>query len=72
MVISKMSRIPQIKIANEEIKQETVFKYLRCLFTEDMCCDQEVKCRIALVKEALIRKKRLLCRSLHIKLKRVW
>ena len=57
-----MSRTAWVKIANEEIEQVTV--------KEDIRCSEQVKCRISLVKEALNRKKRLLCGSLDTKLKK--
>ena len=52
----KMSRTPQIKIANERTEQLTVIKDLGCLVGEDMPSNHEMKCRIALAKEALNRK----------------
>ena len=55
-----------IKIANEKIKQVTVFKSIECLVREDMRCGQGVKRRIELAKDALNIKKRLLCRSLYV------
>ena len=67
MAIGKVSRNAQIKTANEEFKQVTTFKHLECLVREDMSCSQDVNCRIALVKEALSRKKRLLSELLDIK-----
>ena len=54
-------------MANEEIGQVTVFKYLGRLGREDIRCSQEVKYRTALSKEALNRKKRLLFRPLDVK-----
>lgn len=43
-VTSKMDKIAEIKITNEEIEQVIVFRYLRCLVRIYMHYSKEVKC----------------------------
>ena len=50
----------KIAIDREEIQQVTEFCYLGNLISDDAKCDKEIKKRIAIEKEALIKRKELL------------
>ena len=54
MVISKKDSIPtcSITIGHDNIKQVTSFRYLGTLIKSDGKCDDEIKCRIGIAKDA--------------------
>src|SRR6516225_7306849 len=53
MVISKIEgKKVEIKIGQHKVEQVQKFKYLGALVTEDGKCEEEIKCRIAIAKQA--------------------
>jgi len=52
-----------IYINGEKVQQVNKFKYLGSLITEDGRCDVEIKCRIAMAKEAFNKRRELLTKN---------
>ena len=69
MVVSKQPNPPRcnITINNETLKQVEQFKYLGSILTQDSRCNQEIKTRIAIAKQAFSKMKNFLT-NLHISL----
>ena len=57
MVIGRKPKKIHIRIKGESIEQEDSFKYLGCNISRNMNCCQEVKQRIAVVKESFNRRR---------------
>ena len=53
MVIERKPKKIDIRIKDETVEQEDIFKCLGCNISSNMNCCQEVKQRIAMAKEAL-------------------
>jgi len=58
-----------ITVNGKELESVTQFFYLGSMVTEDCRSECEVRCRIALAKEAFNKKKDLMCGSLSLQLK---
>ena len=50
-----------MKIGREKVEQVTSFRYLGCTINENMKCEQEIKRRIGIAKEAFRKKKHVFC-----------
>src|SRR5215470_8220200 len=50
----------------EQIKQ---FQYLGAMVTEDERCEQDIKCRIAMAKQAFVKRKKVLCSNMSMALR---
>lgn len=71
MVISKEgSKEVKIDLEGHRVEQVRRFKYLGSIISEDARCSDEVKCRIAMAKEAFNRRKELLSRTITLVLKK--
>ena len=70
MVISKTgNKKVDITIGQHRVEQVQQFKYLGALITEDGRCTKEIKCRIAMAKQAFTRRKKILCSKMSIALR---
>ena len=70
MVISKQrGKKCKIIVDNVELEQVKSYKYLGSWITEDGKCDQEIKTRIGMAKDAFWKQKELLRRDLNLKVK---
>src|SRR5215831_12141300 len=70
MVISKTgNKDVEITIGQHKVEQVQQFRYLGALITEDGRCAQEVKCRIAMAKQAFTRRKKILCSKMNMALR---
>ena len=70
LVVSRKSQPPEIRlrIGGESIKQVGKFKYLGSWITSDGKCDQDIRSRIVMAKEAFQRMKPILAhKKLSIK-----
>ncbi|KAJ4446928.1 hypothetical protein ANN_13629 [Periplaneta americana] len=65
MVIGRKIRKINLRVLNEAVEQVDSFKYLGCTISCNMSCSQEVKRRIAMVKEAFNRKRSIFCGPLE-------
>ena len=59
-----------MRIKYESVKYVDSFKYLGCNISSNMNCCQEVKQRIAMVKEAVNRKRSIFCGPLEKELRK--
>src|SRR6266853_53478 len=61
MLVSKRpGREMRIEVDGQRLEQVTKFKYLGAIITENGRCDEEVRVRIGMAKEAFCKKKELL------------
>ena len=65
MVIGRKPKKTGMRIKDEPVEQVDSFKYLGCNISSNMNCCEEVKQRIAMAKEAFIRKSSISRRSLE-------
>jgi len=71
MVISKTGhKIVDIKIGQHKVEQVQQFKYLGATVTEDGRCEQEIKCRIAMAKQAYTKRKNILASKMCLSLRK--
>ena len=70
MVIGRKPRNINVRANSEIIQQVDSFKYLGCTISSDMSCNQEVKMRIAIAKEAFNRRKNVFCGPMDIGLRK--
>src|SRR5215470_14995015 len=61
----------RVKIMIEQHIKEQVkrFKYLGAMVTEDGRCEQDIKCRIAVAKQAFVKRKKVLCSNMSMALR---
>ena len=70
MVISKTEgKKVEIKVGQHQVEQVEQFKYLGSVITEDGRCSKEIKCRIALAKQAFTKNKKILCSNICMSLR---
>ena len=70
MVISKTEgKKVEIKVGQRQVQQVEQFKYLGSVITGDGRCSKEIKCRIAIAKQALTKNKKLLCSNMCVSLR---
>jgi len=70
MVISKAEgKRVEIKIGQHKVEQVKQFKYLGAMVTEDGRCEQDIKCRIAMAKQAFVKRKKVLCSNMSMALR---
>ena len=63
MVVSKTGdRFANITIDGKRVEQVSSFKYLGSIISEDGRCESDIKCRIAMAKEAFNSRKELLAK----------
>ena len=70
MVIGTKGTRVDVKIGREKVEQVTSFRYLGCIINENMKCEQEIKTRIVITKEAFRKKKHVFCESLSKELRK--
>ena len=70
LVVGRKTKKIDVRIKGEAIQQAVGFKYLGCNISSNMYYCQEVKQRIAMAKEAFIRKRSVLCRPLEKELRK--
>src|SRR5215470_12039260 len=59
----------EIKIGQHKVEQVKQFKYLGAMVTEDGICEQDTKCRIAMGKQAFVKRKKVLCSNMSMALR---
>ena len=70
MVISKEGgKKVDIKIGQHKVEQVQQFKYLGAVVTDDGRCEQDIKCRIAMAKQAFTNRKKILCSNMSMSLR---
>src|SRR5215470_5338541 len=70
MVLSKAEgRRVEIKIGQHKVEQVKQFKYLGAMVTEDGRCEQDIKCRIAMAKASIGKRKKVLCSNMSMALR---
>ena len=70
MVIRRKSKNIDMRIKDESVEQMDSFKYLGCKISSNMNCCQEVKEKIAMVKEAFNRMRSIFCGPLEKELRK--
>jgi len=60
----------EIHIDAQEVEQVQQFKYMGSIIAEDGCCEQDLKSRIAMGKNAFMTKKTLLTGRMDLKLRK--
>src|SRR5215510_7975665 len=71
MVISKTGyKTADIKIGQHQIEQVKQFKYLGATITDDGRCEAEVKCRIAMAKQAYTKRENILTSKMCLSLRK--
>lgn len=71
MVISREeSKEVKIELEGNMVEQVRRFKYLGSIMSDDGRCLDEIKCRIAMAKEAFAKRKELLCRKISLTLRK--
>jgi len=70
VVISKTEgKKVEIKVGQHQVEQVEQFKYLGSVITEDGRCSKEIKCRIAIAKQAFTKNKKILCSNMCMSLR---
>jgi len=70
MVISKTgNKTVEVRIGQYKVEQVKQFKYLGAMITEDGRCEQDVKCRIAMAKQAFAKRQKVLCSKMGMALR---
>ena len=70
VVIARKPKKIDMRIKDESVDQVDSFKYLGCNISSNMNCCQEVKQRIAMVREAFNRKRSIFCGPLEKELRK--
>ena len=71
MVISRTGhRNTDIKIERDKVEQVSQFKYLGTTITDDGSCEHEIRCRIAIAKQAYTKRKNVLTSKWCLSLRR--
>ena len=71
MIISKTgNKTVDITIGQHKVEQVQQFKYLGATITDDGRCEQEIRCRIAMAKQAYTRNKNILESKMELSLRK--